>query len=304
MADYTPEELNNVVTSSDDLSAGSTSTLTFTTEAVNSYFTLETTRNSSGKYDSNSPTNLSGSIENLVNIVTAVTSSDYIHGFVLGEGTSSFDFTPANDVSGSTLELHAAGSIYLSFGGGGGGGCTPVLSLELQIGSGTSSSSNVPFYGLYDYSWFGGIWLQSELGDTKQMTGIEFEVTSYTTPYTYNNLEIWVHHVVEDIFDSSPLVNLSDLTISDTLKVATTNLTISSNGWQTITFDENFCYNGTSNIVLEFRNYDGTWQSGFGRGKYDFSPSISRAAHKATDGQFPTGAATRSNSRVNMRFKY
>ena len=188
--------------------------------------------------------------------------------------------------------------------GGGGGGCTPVLGSNIQIGSGTSSTSNVPFYGLYDYSWFAGIWLQSELGATKQLTGIEFEVKSYTTPYYYNNLEIWMHHVTESIFDSSPAVNLSDMTISDSIKVATLNLAISSNGWQTITFDDNFCYNGSDNIILEFRNYDGTWGSGFGSGKYDSSPSIDRAAYKAADNNFPSGSGTRSNARVNMKFKY
>jgi len=86
MADYTPEELNNSVTSSDDFSAGSTNTFTFMTELVNSYFVLETTRNSNGIYDEDSPLNLSGSITNMVNTVDTVTDDNYINGFVLGEG--------------------------------------------------------------------------------------------------------------------------------------------------------------------------------------------------------------------------
>ena len=120
MADYNPGELNNGTTSSVDLTAGSTNTFTLTTEAVNSYFTLETTRNSSGKYDSNSPTNLSGSIENLVNVPSIIHDDGYIAGFVLGEGTSSFDFIPSADITGALFNLHAAGDIYLSLLSGGG----------------------------------------------------------------------------------------------------------------------------------------------------------------------------------------
>lgn len=120
MADYTPDELNNGTTSSVNLTAGSTNTFTFTTEAVNSYFTLETTRNSNGKYDSNSPTNLSGSIENLVNVPSIIHDDDYIAGFVLGEGTSSFDFIPSEEITGALFNLRTAGSIYLSLVGGGG----------------------------------------------------------------------------------------------------------------------------------------------------------------------------------------
>lgn len=120
MADYTPDELNNGTTSSVNLTAGSTNTFTFTTEAVNSYFTLETTRNSNGIYDSNSPTNLSGSIENLVNVPSIIHDDDYIAGFVLGEGTSSFDFIPSEEITGALFNLRTAGSIYLSLVGGGG----------------------------------------------------------------------------------------------------------------------------------------------------------------------------------------
>ena len=118
MANYTPEELNNVTTSSTNLTAGSTNTFTFTTEAVNSYFTLQTTRNSNGIYDNTSPLNLSGSIENLINISSVIHKDNYIAGFVLGEGTSSFDFIPSTNITGSTLQFHAAGDIYLSFSGG------------------------------------------------------------------------------------------------------------------------------------------------------------------------------------------
>jgi len=186
-----------------------------------------------------------------------------------------------------------------------GGSCTPVQSLSLQIGAGTTTSTNIPCYGLFNYSWYAGIWLQSELGATKQITGLEFEVTGYSTPYPYNNLEIWLHQTTDSIFpSSSPQINLSDMTISNSVNVATVNLSITSNGWQVINFSTNYCYDGIDNLIVEYRNYDGTWQTGFGSGKYDFSPAISRAAQAQSDPSFPTGTGSRTNSRINTKFKY
>jgi hypothetical protein len=188
------------------------------------------------------------------------------------------------------------------------GGCPySIISSEYQIGAGTSSSSSVPFYGLYDYSVYAGIWLDTEFtSGGKQINGIELEVKSYTTPYTYNDVKIYLAEVVEDTFDSAPAVDGSDLTITNETLCFEGNITISSNGWQVINFNVgNMCYDRDSgrNLYMRVENRDGTWQSGFGRGKYDASPAISRAMHKATDTNYPTGNGTRTNSRVNTKFK-
>jgi hypothetical protein len=190
-----------------------------------------------------------------------------------------------------------------SIGGGGGGGCTPVVGSSLTVGFGTSNASYAPFYGLYDFSWYAMIFDQSELGATKQITGIEVEVSSYTTPYIVNNQTIKIYHISQSIFDSTPAVNLSDLTLLDeTIVKASFTFTISPNGWQTINFDDNFCFNGTDNILISWENRDGTWTSGFGNGEY--AVASSKAAHKATDDNYPTGNGTRTNGRINIKFKY
>jgi len=185
------------------------------------------------------------------------------------------------------------------------GSCTPVTSSELVIGGGTSTSSSVWAYGLYDYSWYSAIWLNTELtGGTKQITGIEVEMQGYTTPYTYNNMTVKLGHVVESIFDTTPAVDWSDMTVSNVITATTFNMTINASGFQVITFNTNFCYDGTSNLIIGVDNNDGTWESGFGSGKYNFTPAINRAAYKAQDTTFPTGNGTRNNSRINIKFKY
>lgn len=188
------------------------------------------------------------------------------------------------------------------------GGCAAITGTTYQIGAGTSTSNNVPFYGLYDYSAYAGIWLDTEFtAGEKQINGIEFEVSGYTTPYTYNNVKIYLGEVVEDIFDSAPAVDGSDLTITNETLCFDGNIIISSNGWQVVNFNiGNMCYNPDSgkNLYMRLENRNGTWSSGFGAGRYDFSPAISRAMYKAADNAYPTGDGTRTNSRVNQKFKY
>jgi len=182
--------------------------------------------------------------------------------------------------------------------------CTPVIGNTFQIGSGTSNSTSSPAYGLYDYSIYGAIWLDTEFsGGEKQLTGLEVEVKGYTSGYTYNNFEIWLYEVEEDVFSSPQPVDLSNLTLSNEQLVKTFNWTISTNGFQVWDFDTNYCYSGTKNLMMICRNYDGSWQSGYGWGEYDFSQAISRSFYKATDNYFPTGTGTRTNARINTKFK-
>jgi hypothetical protein len=187
-----------------------------------------------------------------------------------------------------------------------GGACTPIQSVTEQIGSGTSNQSNAPFYGLYDYSVYAAIWEDTEFtgGSTteRNIQGIQFELAGYTTPYTYNNLSIYMAHCVEDVFPIGPAVDGSDLTLTDETLVWSGNYTISSNGFQSITLDTPFCYNGTSNLYVRFENRDGSWQSGFGWGEY--AVAIDKAMYKFQDTTYPTGFGNEYNSRVNWKFEY
>jgi len=76
------------------------------------YFTLETVRNSSGSYDPTSPTNAIGAYGSFVNCGGLVTSS-YVFSVVVGEGTSSFSFTPASTISSGTAYIRGTGGITL-----------------------------------------------------------------------------------------------------------------------------------------------------------------------------------------------
>jgi hypothetical protein len=115
---YTFDELYGAGTSSIDLTAGANYTFNITNNSGSSYFVMETVSNQNGVYGDSSPKNLSGSFTSITNIATAITSSNYISGFALPQGTNSFIFTPTFNITGSTLRLRGTGGITLGITGG------------------------------------------------------------------------------------------------------------------------------------------------------------------------------------------
>ena len=98
-------------TSSINLTKGTSYTFTITNNSGSSYFFMETPFNY--LFDSSTPKNTSGSFTSLTNIPEPITS-DYIAGFVLPIGTNSFIFTPATNVTGTTLKFKGTGGIALA----------------------------------------------------------------------------------------------------------------------------------------------------------------------------------------------
>jgi hypothetical protein len=109
---YTFDKLYGAGTSSIDLVNNASYTFTITNNSGSSYFVMETISNSPNQL---TPKNTSGSFSSLTN-VSGLVISDYIAGFTLPQGISSFDFVPSIDVSGVTLKLRGTGGITLSIG--------------------------------------------------------------------------------------------------------------------------------------------------------------------------------------------
>lgn len=96
-------------TSSIDLTAGTPYTFTFVNNSGSSYFTMETVRD----YTGTTPKNTSGSFTATGSLFPVI--SDYIAGFVLPQTSSySFIFTPATNVTGTTLRLRGVGGLTLA----------------------------------------------------------------------------------------------------------------------------------------------------------------------------------------------
>ena len=163
-----------------------------------------------------------------------------------------------------------------------------------QIGTYSTTAAWNPAYGLFDYTVSASIY---SLGATGlQITGIQIQATGYTGGYTFLNQEIWIGQISNSTFPTStPQVNFSDLTFTVPLTKVKASFTYTpvNNTWQTITFDTPYCYNGTGFTLLVWRNYDGSWASGYGSAQV--ANVVSKNMYAGLDGAFPTGTGTRTN---------
>ena len=128
-----------------------------------------------------------------------------------GSFSGSVDLTGSNSTSDNyTLRFHYYGKydygasfdnilVTESYGGGGGGGST-----EITIGTGTSESGLVPSYSLFEYSWSGMIYLQSEIANSGDIESISFYVdASSPSSYVMTNQKIYMAHTTYSQFPSS-----------------------------------------------------------------------------------------------------
>jgi hypothetical protein len=108
MASYTYQQLYGTGSIGENLSG--LKTFTFTNPSGSSYFTIETITTSS-IYTSNSPRNCVGtySVSSSMGLVT----SSYISSVVVQPGVTSFTFTPATPVVGTTYYLKGTGMYSL-----------------------------------------------------------------------------------------------------------------------------------------------------------------------------------------------
>ena len=74
-----------------------------------SYFTLETVRNVDGYYDSTSPKNLEGTFT-VGSGISTIVQDDYKAGVIVSSGGGELLFTPANNVTATTLRLRGTGA--------------------------------------------------------------------------------------------------------------------------------------------------------------------------------------------------
>jgi len=191
-------------------------------------------------------------------------------------------------------------------------GCTAVVGTNIQVGTGTSTDNRYPAYGLYDYSHQMFMYTSAQIGSgQKQITGISFNMASYTVPYTFLNQTLKLAHCTDVQFgtsvqilntngDISGVNGVTDLTIVK----ANFTWTINPNGWRTVNFDTNFCYNGTSTLLVIWENRDGSWTTGYGTAQTSV-PTGFQSWYKEQDTTYPTGFGTRNSAkRPNIRLNY
>jgi len=189
------------------------------------------------------------------------------------------------------------------------GGCIPQ-GLTWTSALGTNNRYYFPAYGLYNYSVSMSIILASELTSGMDcINGIEYELASYTTPYTYNNQTIRLVHTQSSFFGTAVTVGLANLQglSNDTIVKQNFTFTVTNTGWNAISFDTPFEWNGTDNILVIHENRDGTWMSGYGWGEcLSQGVGINRGAYYYQDPSYPSSSQVVNvdNRRINMKLTY
>ena len=121
---------------------------------------------------------------------------------------------------------------------------------DLQIGDGTSTSSYLPEYATYNYSYTQQIYLASEMNGQAAINSISFDAESIAT--ANRHLKIYLMHT--SAAGSSWLDASSAQLVCDT----TINLTT---GWNTFNFTAPFQYNGIDNLAVIVIDATGSWSS-------------------------------------------
>jgi hypothetical protein len=184
-----------------------------------------------------------------------------VSGFAHGSGTTVTSTLPSVSLTGLTEGTHYDVYVrtictqeqsnwsdvvnFTTTTSGGGTDCTNPV--EIEIGTGTSAVSTVPFNAFYHNSRNETIYPQSELGGPCMITGIRY-YSNGTASLATTNVKIYLATTANSTFSStSSWTPASDLT----LVYDANNVTLGGEvGWQTFTFDVPFFYDGSANLVV------------------------------------------------------
>jgi len=180
-----------------------------------------------------------------------------------------------------------------------------VFASEYIIGTGTSTQSYVPFYGLYDYSWSKTIYTKAEINEAGLTSAGNIDAISYyvgNTPSNYlmEDQRVYIRHTTLAAYETATDetgTGYPDNT-SFTL-VFQGDLVFNGGGWFDIVLTTPFPWNNTDNIEILWENWDGDYVSGYPN--FCYTTATNTCVYKYQDNSFPTTFGTRSSSRPNIK---
>jgi len=135
-----------------------------------------------------------------------------------------------------------------------------TVSGDVTIGTGTTSNSYLPFYGLYNYTYSQQIFDAAEINASNGMVySISFYCLTAPRSGTTGGIRIWLGNTTKSTFNSNTdYINPSELT-QVYYNASNYNYTT---GWNTFVFDQPFAYDGTKNLVVAYYEGNGSYNSG------------------------------------------
>ena len=166
-----------------------------------------------------------------------------------------------------------------------------VVTNDVSIGTGTSTNQYIPSYDYYDYSLTQQIYTQAEVGAAGTITKIAFYVSSNPISRT---IDIYMSHTSKSNFSST-----SDWVSQGTsYRVVQGFETFGQTGWNVITLDTPFEYNGTDNLLVTVDDNTGSWNSSK-TNFYVYSTGANRAHYTYQDNTDFNPASISPNSSHN-----
>jgi len=130
---------------------------------------------------------------------------------------------------------------------------------QIQIGSGTSTTSSVPITSCYGYTYSQQLFLASEINASGSITELSFYLDAATTATDFSNSVDWVvylgHSTKTEFTSTTDWEDVTNLTSSYSGTVTFP----AEDNWFTITLDTPFVYNGTDNLVLAIDENTSSW---------------------------------------------
>lgn len=162
-------------------------------------------------------------------------------------------------------------------------GCPAVEGTSADTVTATSYDASSGYTHYWDEAFVAQIYTSAQMGDAKQIDGFALwqGLQSSTGSNSSTDQRVVMAHCTESEFPSSPLTpdgtTPLNMTVSNILTLSdeqdcfngTFNFPSGSNQWSNkITFDTNFCYDGTSNVCILIINADGSYNTNYHRFGY------------------------------------
>lgn len=125
---------------------------------------------------------------------------------------------------------------------------------DISIGTGTSTTSYLPSYSFYNYSYTQQVYLASELGGENTFHTIAFDCSGLASTPT-RSYQIYLMHTTETGASAGWLP-------ADSAKLVYTGNITWQTGWNTISLDTMFHYDGVRNLALLVLDNTGVYYSG------------------------------------------
>lgn len=119
---------------------------------------------------------------------------------------------------------------------------------DVVIGTGTSTTYMVPFNSLYGYSFTEQIYPVSEVGAEGQIYAVSFYLGTSNSAAQTNSIDLYMKNVTRSTFSSD--TDYEPVAAGDIVYSGSWTIPSDYTGWVTITLDNPFMFDGTSNLMI------------------------------------------------------